>query len=133
MSRCARDFTKFVFSSSMSDVHSKKENIFVPKLLFKCSRTRGWFSLNFPAGIRGYFHSINYPIRLVYTGTWGECKATTYLKKRSVETSEKLRCRLHSRYHPLQRCAGLSPISFEPSGSSIFLGIMSSRNKLAPQ
>ena len=31
MSRCARDMTKFVFSSSLSDSPSRKENIFVPK------------------------------------------------------------------------------------------------------
>jgi len=97
MSRSARDFTKFLFTSSLSDFRSRKENHFAPK------------SNNFPAGIRGYFHCVFYLIRYICTETWGKCKAATYLKKRSVETSDKLRCLLHKRL--ISASGGLSHYS----------------------
>ena len=132
MSQCARDMTKFVFSSSLSYSPSWKENVFVPKSnnSFQISRIRGWFSFNFPAGISRYFHCINYLIHSIAIEIWGKCKATIDLKTRSTETRGKLRCRLNRRQHPLQSCAGLSALSLETSGSSVGLGVMASKKQV---
>jgi hypothetical protein len=58
------------------------------------------------------------------------CKAATYLKERSVEKCEKLRCPLYRRQNPFQRFVGQSALLFEPSGSSVDLGLVASKKQV---
>jgi hypothetical protein len=135
MSRCARDFTKFLFSQSLSDFSSKKEHFLVPKTNNSFQKVleivvgspliflQAWAGI-FIALIIRYVTFVPKPC----CGGWG-CKAATYLTTWSVKTSEDLRCPINRRQHSLQSCAGLSPLTFEPYGSSVCLGLMSSNKK----
>jgi hypothetical protein len=128
MSRCARDFTNFVFSSSLSDFPSKRQNVCLPKSNNSFSKFLE-LVVGSATGIGGIFISsiIGY---FTFVPKPEGCKAATYLKKRSDEKCEKYCCPLHRRQNPYQRCAGQSALLFEPSGFSVCLGLMASKKQV---
>lgn len=104
MSRCARDSTKLVFSSSLSDFPSWKENVCDPKsnnFFSKVLELAVGFPLIFLQASGGIFVAsiIRY---ITFVPKPEEVQSSNSSEEASVETNEKFRCRIHRRQHALQ-------------------------------